>query len=150
MMTAGSPVDFCVKSERWRDKRGWFCKAPLDAIPARYPAEAPLTDRSYAVGAVALLRPEKSKKEKLVGIVEVVICRATSQYVFVSSPLLSGSDLRPRQFLKSSLIRTNRMQEPWLFGLDSWVEPLGPSRLQLPGKHLSPRTHNPPKMRTVL
>ena len=146
MMTAGSPVDFCVKSGRWRDKQGRFCKAPLDVISveARYPAEVPLTDKSYAVGAVALLRPEKVKQEKLVGIVEVVICRATSQYVFVSSPLLSGSDLRPRQFLKSSLIRTNRMQEPWLFGLDSWVEPLGPSGLQLPGKHLSPRTHNPP------
>ena len=112
MMTAGSPVDFCVKSGHWRDKQGRFCKAPLDVIPCNgYPAEAPLTDRSYAVGAVALLRPEKAKKEQLVGIVEVVICRATSQYVFVSSPLLSGSDLRPRKFLKSSVIRTNRMQD---------------------------------------
>ena len=146
MMTAGSPEDFCVKSGHWRDKQGRFCKAPLDVISveARYPAEVQLTDKSYAVGAVALLRPEKVKQEKLVGIVEVVICRASSQYVFVSSPLLSGSDLRLRQFLKSSLIRTNRMQED---GASSWVEPLGMSRLQLPGKHLSPRTHNPPKIK---
>ena len=110
--TVGKPVTFCAKAARWKDDRGRFCKSPADVVPpeALYPKEAPLTDASFAPGAIVLLRPAKVKKEKLAGVVEVVVVRSTSDFAFVSSPLLAGSQDRPRQFAKSSLIRTNRMQ----------------------------------------
>ena len=110
--TVGEPVTFCAKASRWKDARGRFCKAPADVVPpeALYPEEAPLTDASFAPGAIVLLRPGKVKKEKLAGVVEVVVVRSTRDFAFVSSPLLAGSQDSPRQFAKSSLIRTNRMQ----------------------------------------
>ena len=104
----GQLATFCAKAERWKDGGGFFCKAPADVIPSVVPDDEPLLAGSYAPGSILLLRAAKARKERIGGIVEVVVVREANHYVFVSSPLLRGSSDRPRQFAKSSVVRTNR------------------------------------------